>query len=271
MVSGRWLAAAMVAVLVLAVVCAYGTLALLFYQGQWQLALHPSNVIYATPQMKFDETHFDTTETGVAQLDGWWIPAEQGARWGDSTILYLHGADGSLSNYVDDLAALHALGVNVFAFDYRGYGRSVGPHPDETRMREDADAAWTYLTDTRHVDPATIVIYGEGVGASLAVELAARHRVAGVILDGPSEAARKIIGEDARAKILPMWLLLNERFDPAAALAGLSVPKLFLDRSGATLRTEELYREAASPKQYFDVKPDAYRTTLARFLDGVLK
>ena len=256
-------------VLVLALLCLYGTLALLFYQGQWQLILHPAKIISAMPQSKFDEIHFDDTETGVAQLDGWWIPAEPGTRWSRSTILYLHGGAGSLSNYVSDLDALHALGANVFAFDYRGYGRSAGPHPEEARMAADADAAWSYLTDMRHLDSTAIVFYGTGVGASLASELAARHTPAGMILDAPSEPARRIIGSDARAKLLPTRLLLDERFDPARVLETLAVPKLFLDRNGAQPRTEQLCQLAASPKQYFELKPAAYQATLERFLDGV--
>ncbi|MGC2162136.1 MAG: alpha/beta fold hydrolase [Silvibacterium sp.] len=268
--SGRWLAGAMGVVVVLALLCIYGTLLLLFYQGQWQFLLHPVKSITAVPQAKFDEVHFDYTETGVARLDGWWIPAEVGARWSGDTILYLHGGRGSLSDAVNDLDALHALGINVFAFDYRGYGKSAGPHPNEARMSTDADAAWTYLTATRHLDPKTIVFYGAGVGASLAAELAMRHTPAGVILDTPSDTARKITTADARTKVLPLWLLLDERFDPAGALKALAAPKLFLDRNGAKPRTEELYLAADSPKQYFELKRDgAYEETLERFLDGL--
>lgn len=271
MMSGRWLAAALGVVLAAALVCIYGTFGLLFYQGQWQLVLHPVKAIVATPQAKFEEVHFDVADTGVARLDGWWIPAQPGARWNSDTVLYLHGADGSLSNCVSDLAELHAVGMNVFAFDYRGYGKSAGPHPNEKRMGADADAAWRYLTDMRHLNAATIVFYGSGVGASLAAELAARHAPAAVILDAPNEAARKVVSSDARAKLLPMWLLLNERFDSTAALEGLSIPKLFLDREGAKPRTEQLYRLAASPKDYFETRPDEYQATLSRFLDGILR
>jgi hypothetical protein len=270
-VSGRWLLSAFGVVLAMAAICAYATLALLFYQGQWQLLLHPEDKISATPQAKFEEIRFDYTETGVARLSGWWIPAAAGARWSNDTVLYLHGGAGSLSDTVSDLDALHALGINVFAVDYRGYGKSAGPHPDEARMSADADAAWSHLTDTRHAAAKTIVLYGTGVGASLAAELAARRAPAGVILDGPSDTARKIIGADARAKILPMWLLLTQRFDPAEMLKTLAVPKLFLDRDGAKSRTKELYRESASPKQYFELKHDeGYPATVARFLSGIL-
>jgi pimeloyl-ACP methyl ester carboxylesterase len=283
-VSGRWLLGAFGAVIAAAAVLVYFTLGVLFYAGQWQLVLHPTYKITATPQAKFEEIHFDYTETGVARLDGWWIPADHptdedlsvgapvGSRWAGDSVLYLHGANGSLSNYVADLDALHALGVNVFAFDYRGYGKSKGPHPTEKRMNADADAAWRYLTDTRHMSPERIVIYGTGYGASVAADLAARHAPAGVVLDGPNEPARKVISTDGRAKMLPMWLLLHEHFDPTATLKTLAVPKLFLDRNGAQTRTEQLYKLAATPKDYFELKDDAgYQAAMERFLDGALR
>jgi pimeloyl-ACP methyl ester carboxylesterase len=270
--SLRWLLGAFSAVVAASAVLLYITLAVLFYAGQWQLVLHPSYTITTTPQAKFEEIHFDYTETGVARLDGWWIPAETGSRWATDTVLYLHGADGALSNYVADLDSLHALGVNVFAFDYRGYGRSKGPHPTEARMNADADAAWRYLTDTRHLNPEKIVVYGIGYGASVAADLAARHAPAGVVLDAPNKPARDVIAANPRAKHLPMWLLLHEHFDPTATLKKLTTPKLFLDRNGAKPRTEQLYRLAATPKDYFELKDDVgYQAAMDRFLDGVLK
>lgn len=272
LISGRWLAWALGIALAVAALCAYGALCLLVYQGQWQLILHPSPAITATPAtqgLKFDEVRFDYTETGSPRLDGWWIPAQPAARWNASTILYLHGGSGSLSDSVDDLATLHSLGINVFAFDYRGYGRSAGPAPREKRMHEDAEAAWAYLTDTRHIAPNSIVIYGTGIGTALAADLAAKHAPAGLILDAPSEPARQIILADARARIVPGFLI-TERFDPAETLQTLNVPKLFLDRNGAKSRTRELYKAAAAPKEYFELTPGALERRLRRFLDQVL-
>ena len=271
-VSGRWLLSAFAVVLVLAVLCAYGTLGLLFYQGQWQLMLHPESQITATPHESFEPIPFDYSEEGLARLYGWWIPVATGARWSGDTVLYLHGGNGSLSESVSTLDALHALGVNVFAFDYRGYGKSAGPHPDEKRMAADADAAWRYLTDTRHASARSIVIYGTGVGASLAAELAARHAAAAVVLDGPSRPARQVIGSDARAKILPMWLLLTQKFDPAETLKALHTPKLFLDRDGGRARTAELYQEAAQPKRYVVLNHDhGYMQAMTQFLSRELE
>ncbi len=271
-ISGRWLLWALGITLAAAALCGYATFCLLFYQGQWQLILHPSRTIAATPAshgLQFDDIRFDYTETGSPRLDGWWIPAETDARWSAGTILYLHGGSGSLSDCVDDLATLHSLGINIFAFDYRGFGKSAGATPREQRMTEDADAAWTYLTETRHIPAKSIVVYGVGVAASLAADLAAKHPPAGLILDGPSESARKIIGADARSHIVPGFLI-TEHFDPTEPLQTLAVPKLFLDRIGMKPRTSDLYKVAALPKEYFELKPGAYEPTMRRFLDEVL-
>ncbi len=267
------MAAALGVALVVAAVCVYGALCLLFYQGQWQLVLHPSRTVTATPAskgLKFDEVRFAYTETGQAQLDGWWVPAQDGARWSGSAVLYLHGGSGSMSDYLDDMAALHSLGINVFAFDYRGFGQSAGPVPREKRMDQDGEAAWTYLTETRHIAAQEIVAYGVGVGASVAAEVAAKHAPAGLVLDAPSEPASKVIGADARARIVPGWLE-TERFDPEEALRALAVPKLFLDRDGAKSRTAELYKAAVDPKEYFELRQGGYEPALGRFLDEVLK
>lgn len=261
----------MLTVIAAAVLCAYATLGLLFYQGQWQFVLHPVKTITTTPHAKFTDIRFDVTDTGTPQLDGWWIPAEPGSRWSGDVILYLHGGAGSLSNCAAELDALHALGINVFAFDYRGYGRSAGPHPTEARMNADANAAWNYLAQMRHIDADKIVLYGTGVGASLAAHLATRHSPAALVMDAPNVPAWKIILSDGRAKILPTRLLLNEHFDPSDTLKTLTTPKLFVDRDGAKPRTEQLYREAAAPKQYFELKGDAgFTDMLQRFLGIVL-
>jgi acetyl esterase/lipase len=301
-VSGRWLIAALALTVVAAALCSYGALCLLFYQGQWQLLFHPSRAVTTTPAsagLPFDDIHFDVTDTGVPRLDGWWIPAAPQAPWSSATVLYLHGSRGSLSDCVPALAALHELGVNVFAIDYQGFGRSAGRHPTERLLDDDSAAAWAYLTHERHIPARAIVVYGDGVGATLAALLAARFAPAGVVLQDPNPTARRIFLDDARARILPLFLLQKEFLDPAADLARahspLPVPRLFLDVHTTPARTvptgpftpafstpagparntraQQLFELSSSPKQYFDLRrapAGAWLATLRRFLDEVL-
>lgn len=276
-VGVRWLLTALAVTMVLAAVCAYGALCLLFYQGQWQMLFHPSRTIAATPAsqaLPFEEIRFDVTDTGRPLLVGWWIPAPTNGRYAADTILYLHDGRGDLSDTLPALTALRNLGVNVFAFDYRGFGQSTGAHPTERLATEDAEAAFTWLTDTRQIAPGSIVVYGDGTGATFAAGLAAKFAPAGVVLQDPNPTARQIFASDARAQILPLWLLQNEKLDPAADLAAAHVPRLFIERAGDNARTRQLFRSSSWPKQYADLRkaPEPTVTeTLRRFLDEVFR
>lgn len=277
LISARWLFWAFGVVIVLAAMCAYATLCLLFYQGQWQMVFHPSRTITATPVnagLKYEDIHFDYTETGIARLNGWWLSTDPASLYEHDTVLYLHDGRGSLSDYVQQIADLHALGINVFAFDYQGFGKSTGAHPTERQATQDVLAAWSYLTDTRHIASQSIIVYGSGAGASLAAELAAKHASAGLILEEVNQPALEIVKADPRAKLLPLSLLLKEKLDPSASLASLQTPKLFLSRGQAAQRTQQLYQLSAFPKENFDLShADAktYAETLRRFFDETLR
>lgn len=260
-----------------ALVCVYATLCLLFYQGQWQMLFHPSRSVTATPAsagLPFDEIHFDVTESGRPQLDGWWIPAAPGARYATDTVLYLHDGRGSLSDTVAAMGELHGLGVNVLAFDYRGFGKSAGRHPTERMGRTDALAAWMYLTDTRHIPGHRIVVFGDGTGATFAAMLGMEFAPAGVVIEDASLPARAIFDKDARSRILPLWLLANERLDPSEDLQRMHVPRLFVARHSDAARTRELFEKSPEPKSYFDLRqasPGMVQETLRRFLDEVVR
>src|ERR1700684_3257731 len=228
--SARWLLGGLAATVLWARLCVYATLCLLFWQGQWQLVFQPSRTVTATPAsvgLKYDEIRFDSTETGVLQIDGWWIPADRSPS--TSTLLLLHDGAGSLSDTLPQLQALHQLGLNIFAFDYRGFGKSVNIHPSQASTYEDADAAWRYLTDTRHLTPSAIVPDGVRLGAAIAVETARRHpQTPALILEDTQPPTLDALQFDARTRVLPISLLFHDRFDPTRTLASLRTPKLMI-------------------------------------------
>jgi hypothetical protein len=271
--SARWLLGGVAATVGLAAICVYITFCLLFWQGQWQLVFKSSRAITATPAtagLKFDENSFDATETGILQLNGWWIPAEPNAPYATGTLLLLHDGAGSLSDTLPRLQALHTLGINVFAFDYRGFGKSLNVHPSEASTYEDADAAWRYLTDTRHLSPSRIVLDGAGLGAAIAAEAARRHpQSPALILEDPSPPVLDSLHFDARTHILPIRLLFHDRFDPTGTLARLGTPKLMVYSMHHAVG--RFYDVAAPPKQQAIVANDQdYLNSLRGFLGKYL-
>src|ERR1700733_8827237 len=163
-ISGRWLLYALFGTLAVAAICGWGVLCLLFWQGSWQLLYHPSVAVTQTPAnagMLFDPVAFAVTDDGTARLKGWWISVPAEAPFIRYTVIFLHGQNGNLGDTVEALVPLHSIGLNVFAFDYRGYGQSQFVRPSEARWRQDAEWALRYLTETRHVPANTIVLDGE--------------------------------------------------------------------------------------------------------------
>jgi uncharacterized protein len=277
LVSARWLLRALLLAIGGAIVCAYLALCLLFWQGQWQILFHPSLTVNATPTsvgIRFDEIRFDDTETGELQLTGWWVPGQPESPYSRTTVLYLHDGNGSISDSLPYLPLLHEIGVNLFIFDYRGFGHSKNVHPSEARLREDAEAALTYLTDIRHIPVNSIVPYGKGFGASIAADLAMHHAaLPGIILENPVPPALQQIQADPRTKILPLKLLFQDRFEIGPKLEQLRTPKLFLTDQPQTSEqaAPEAFNSAADPKTVVYLKrplasdPNAHEA-ITRFL-----
>ncbi|HEY1805683.1 MAG TPA: alpha/beta hydrolase [Terracidiphilus sp.] len=280
-VSGRWLLAALGVTVAAAMACGWLALCLLFWQGSWQLLYHPWATVTKTPAsagLAFDPVAFAVTDAGAPRLTGWWIPAAQGSSLSRLTVLYLHGQDGNLGNTVDALAQLHAAGVNVFAFDYRGYGASRFARPSERNWNQDADWAIDYLTGTRQIGAGTIVLDGTGLGANLALEIAAkRPELAGVIADVPMDDPMAAIFGDARAHMVPARLLVHDRYDLNAAAAADRIPVLWLEHSDATTsagssQEPQAYKRVAAQKMIVWVNPagniyDQTENALSRWLD----
>jgi uncharacterized protein len=271
--SIRWIAGGLAGTLGLAVMCVYITFCLLFWQGQWQLVFNPSRTITATPAsagIQYDEISFDATETGVPQLNGWWIPVGGNPPFAGATVLLLHSGSGSLSNSVPQVEALHKLGINVFAFDYRGFGKSANIHPSEASTYQDADAAWTYLTATRHLTPSKIVLDGVALGAAIAAETARRHpQTPALILEDPSPPILDSLKFDSRTQLLPVRLLFHDRFDIGKTLAHLPTPKLVLYTTPAAASRYDVTdpQQTAAVTSYGD--PD-YVSSLKSFLGKYL-
>jgi hypothetical protein len=270
-VSPVWLAKAIALTIVAALFCGYLTLCLLFYQGQWQLVLHPTRTS-ASPVsiagIPYELIRFGPDESATPQLSGWWIPPTPGSRYASITIIFLPDGNGSLVNSIPTLANLHNLGLNVFAFDYRGYGQSAPLRPSQQSMTQDIDTAWQYLTTTRAISTQHIVPYGTGVGTSLATRLAADHNdIPALILDTPRADLLNVAIHDPRAKLLPVRLLFHERFPLAEPLSTLHTPKLLISR---TTSPDQTFLRASDPKYTVELASPSealYNQSLTRFLD----
>ena len=276
-VDPTWLLKALAATLLAALICAYASLCFLFYEGQWQIVLHPQRTSASPSSIggsPYELVRFGPDAPATPQLTGWWIPAAPNAHFAQSTVLFLPGANGSLADSIPTLSALHGLGINLFAFDYRGYGQSAKTHPSQQNMTQDAESAWIYLTASRHIAGQRIVPYGRGVGASLAAHLAASHpSIPALILDSPQSDLLDVALHDPRSRLVPARLLFHERFPLIGPLATLRTPKLLIFQANASGESPEAFRTAADPKTTVELPAHSealYSQAVGRFLNRYL-
>ena len=134
------------------------------------------------------------------------------------TLVWSHGNGGNIAGRADVLGALAAQGLNVLAYDYRGYGKSQGrPHEDGVYL--DAQAAYDSLR-RRRVPAAHLIGFGESLGGAVSIRLANTRPCAGVAVVSTFTSMRDV----ARHHNGPLGLLVGSRFDTLAAIRDLSIP-----------------------------------------------
>lgn len=192
-------------------------------------------------------------------LHGWYVRAQGvGLEEEAATVIYFHGNGGNI-NLIGWLGeSLSRRGFNVLLFDYRGYGRSEGRVRDERAIYADAEAAYDYLVAVRGARPEKIVLYGQSLGTTAAVDLAARRPCGAVILESGLSSA-----SDMAALILPWapaWVHKygENHFESARKLEQVSAPVLVAhgtrDRTIPVEQGYKLYTAAREPKRLIIVE-----------------
>ncbi len=185
----------------------------LYYPDKEVLYL-PSHV-----RMPYEDVTFEAPDG--TKLNGWYLPATPGK----TTLLFCHGNGGNISNRIPKLQRLTGLGVNVFIFDYAGYGRSEG-RPSEQATYRDTLAAYAYLTEKRGVNPENIVVYGESLGTAMAVELATQKTLRGMVLESPFTST--IAMGEIMLPWLPVRWIAKYRHDSLSKVPRLNIPLLVM-------------------------------------------
>lgn len=241
-------------------------LAALLMAGCTGVFLQPDRVQYfaerplATPAI---DVWIDSADS--VRLHALFLPATASPR---GAVLFLHGNAENLSSHVRAVTTLPAAGYTVLVPDYRGFGQSAG-RADVAGSHADAAAALAWL---RHHHPdLPLVVYGQSLGASVAIRLVAdaedRSGIRAVVADSGFASYRGL----AREKLASAWLtwplqwlaipLISDRFaavDRVGALAPIPLLLIHGERDPVVpvSHAEALYRAAAPPRTLWRI-PEA--------------
>lgn len=229
----------------------------------------PSKDTAAHPGMiglPYEEVFF-TARDGV-KLNGWFVGQEGAA----DTILFFHGNAGNITHRLDKLRMFRELGLNIFIFDWRGYGKSRGS-PSEKGFYLDGEAALQYLTEKKNIAPGNIIAYGESIGSAVAVDLATRTDFKALITDGAFTSVDEV------AKMVYPFIpsfLISFKFDSLSKIGDVKCPVLVVhsvdDEIIPFRMGEELYNSAKPPKKFLKLRGghnEAFLDSEQAFKDGI--
>ena len=217
-----------------------------------RLIFKPNRDITATParhHLPYQDVEI-VTEDGIA-LHGWFV---QGAA-GSPVVLLCHGNSGNISDVVDTIPILHAAGMSIFTFDYRGYGASAGT-PSEQGTYRDAMAVWTYLTQARAYSPDHIIVFGRSLGAAVAIWLASQVTPRALVV----EAGFSSIPDLAQRLYpwLPVRKLASIHYNNQQRIGNVTCPALFIhSRDDELIPIEHgrrLHEAHRSSKQFVEIQ-----------------
>ena len=212
------------------------------YFPEPDLTMTPGNV-----RLDYEDVIFKADDD--TELHGWFVP-------GDNTnqvVLFFHGNAGNISHRVDNLLRLNRLGLSVFIFDYRGYGRSQG-EPSESAIYSDARRALSWLAN-RGYKQESIIYFGRSIGAAVALQLAIEEPPRGLILESPFTSVAGMGKRHYPILYRLLGWLVKDQYDNEEKISRLKAPLLLIHGTADSIvpvaMGQKLYALAPPPKQIY--------------------
>lgn len=190
---------------------AYAALCLAAFLLQRRMMYFPEQRSEAEAIREAGRTGLVPWRDGSGRLLGWRRAAGEHSR---PRILLLHGNAGDALDRAAYLPVLEAAGFEGVLLEYPGYGPRDGA-PSERALVADGRAA---LRQLKAEGPGPVFLLGESLGSGVAVQVAAAEPgvVAGLLLVTPFARLTEVASR--HYPLLPLRLLLRDRWDSLGAV-----------------------------------------------------
>ncbi len=185
------------------------------------------------------------TDDGLDLLH-WYSPPSDGC---GPVVVVFHGNAGHIGYRVAKFAALRAAGFGLFLSSYRGYGGNPG-RPTEAGLIADGRSVLSWLAASEVAAERTL-LYGESLGAGVAVALAGKTKVGALVLEAPPSSIAEVA--QAHYWYVPAKWLIWDKWNSAARIGAVDAPILLFhggrDRVVPQRFGRRLFAAANEPKE----------------------
>ena len=206
--------------------------------------------------MDYKEVYF--TAADGERLHGWFFPLKGEC----PVILFCHGNAGNISHRLENIGLLLRKDLQVFVFDYRGYGKSSGS-PSERGIYLDGLAAYDYLVEKERIPPVNVIPFGRSLGASVAIEISLKRKVRSLITESAFTSTREVARSTALFFLLSY--LLPAHYNNLKKIGRVSVPKLIIHGKADEIipfsMGPMLYEAATAPKYFLPLERAGHNDT----------
>ncbi|GMQ88630.1 MAG: alpha/beta hydrolase [Gammaproteobacteria bacterium] len=200
---------------------------------------YPQKALLQTPDqsgLDYEDVFLESTDN--VTIHGWWLKAKTPVR---GTVYFLHGNAENISTHFHNVAWLPEHGYQVFALDYRGFGKSQGKAGLPGTV-QDIGTGFRFVMDRNADLDKPVYLLGQSLGASMAIYFAAtdaqaKQSLSAVISDAAftrySEIARYATGQSWLTWLLqyPVSWSVIRGYDPVDYIAEISPVPLLLIHS----------------------------------------
>lgn len=169
----------------------------------------------------------------------------------NNILLLSHGCGGNISHYTEVLHKFSKY-LDVFIYDYPGYGMSKG-EPSRKTIKRCSHSAYQYLSKKGYNN---IYCYGHSLGSTIALDLGIHHQIKGVIIRA---------GFEKLADCVPVVgkYVLNTYFNNTEDIHKIKCPVHIghhrFDKVAPYWSAESIHDKLTHDKRFIDLSEDQYQ------------
>jgi Alpha/Beta hydrolase family of unknown function (DUF1234). len=237
--------------IIISAICGWLILLSMVYIFRYQVLYTNSRIrknVHEQIQMQEDQFEkINLVTSDQVNLNGYLYKTQK--KYKTPLAIYIAGRGEEATNIAEYASHIHKSWALVF-INYRGCGLSTGRQNNKL-LFSDAMFIYDFFSHRDDIDNNNIVLISHSLGTGIAIDLASKRKIKGIVLSCPYDRYVTGVLQD-KLPLIPMKVLEKEEYDSLSIARKLKIPALFLlaedDKTVVRNRSMRLINQWGSKK-----------------------